>query len=89
MSKAARANTTDKAGGLIQDGASKVNIDGLPAAREGDPVQAHGDSPHAKVTISKKVSSKVRIEGKFAARAGDTATCGHPITGGSDSVNIG
>ncbi len=88
MPKAARARTTDKAGGVIQEGSSNVKIDGLPAAREGDPVQAHGDSPHNKVTIESG-SSKVTIEGKAAARKDDPATCGHSITGGSDSVNIG
>ena len=88
MPRAARAQTTDKAGGVIQEGSSKVKIDGLPAAREGDPIQAHGKSPHAKVTIATG-SDKVTIDGKPAARAGDPATCGHELTGGAVRVNIG
>ena len=88
MKKAARAKTTDLAGGPITSGSDNVTINGLAAAREGDPVQAHGKSPHAKVTIASG-SSKVTINGIPAARVDDPATCGHPITGGSDNVEIG
>ena len=88
MDKAARAETTDKAGGVITKGSTNVNIEGQPAARKGDPIQAHGDSPHKKVEIAEG-SSKVTINGKKAARVGDAATCGHKISGGASRVNIG
>jgi uncharacterized Zn-binding protein involved in type VI secretion len=88
MQKAARAKTTDKAGGVIQEGSTNVTTEGLPAARKGDPIQAHGDSPHNKVVIAEG-SSKVKINGKQAARVGDAATCGHSISGGASRVNIG
>lgn len=87
MPKAAR-KSADKAGGPITSGASAVNIEGLPAARKTDTIQAHGDSPHSKATIAKG-SSGVKIEGLDAARVGDPATCKHPITGGASGVLIG
>jgi uncharacterized Zn-binding protein involved in type VI secretion len=76
------------AGGPVMEGTERVKIEGMAAAREGDPIQAHGKSPHAKVTIATG-SDKVTIDGKPAARAGDPATCGHELTGGAVRVNIG
>ena len=87
MPKAAR-KSADKAGGPIKEGSSNVMIEGLAAARVGDAIQGHGDSPHSNPKIAKG-SSKVRINGKPAARAGDPATCKHTISGGSSKVNIG
>ena len=76
------------AGGPVIEGSDRVKIEGLAAAREGDPIQAHGKSPHAKVTISKG-SDRVKIDGMPAARSGDPATCGHSLEGGASRVNIG
>ena len=87
MPKAAR-KTADIAGGPIKEGSSNVNIEGLPAARKGDAIQAHGDSPHKNPVIAEG-SSKVRINGKPAARVNDAASCGHSISGGASDVNIG
>lgn len=87
MPKAARKQA-DKAGGPIIEGSSNVKIEGLAAARKGDAIQAHGDSPHNKATIAEG-SSKVKINGIPAARVGDAATCGHGISGGASKVNIG
>ena len=76
------------AGGPVTSSASATFIEGTLAAREGDTVQAHGDSPHKKVTIAKG-SSGVNIEGHPAARVNDPATCGHSIQGGASGVLIG
>ena len=46
MPKAAR-KTADKAGGPIIEGSDNVTIEGLAAARKGDAITGHGDSPHA------------------------------------------
>ena len=87
MPKAARKNV-DKAGGPIKEGSDNVNIEGQPAARKDDAITGHGDPPHTNPKIAKG-SSKVRINGKDAARVGDPATCKHAITGGSRKVTIG
>ena len=76
------------AGGPVNSGASKTNIEGLPAARKSDTLAAHGDSPHEKAIIAQG-SGKVKIEGKPAARVGDSASCKHAISGGASKVNIG
>ena len=87
MPKAAR-KTADIAGGPIIQGSDNVKVEGLPAARKGDAIQAHGDSPHRNPKIAEG-SSKVNINGKPAARVGDAASCGHSISGGASKVNIG
>ena len=65
MPKAAR-KTADIAGGPIKQGSDNVKVEGLPAARKGDAIQAHGDSPHSNPVIAEG-SSKVKINGKPAA----------------------
>ena len=87
MPKAAR-KTADSAGGPIKQGSDNVKVEGLPAARKGDAIAAHGDSPHSNPVIAEG-SSKVKINGKPAARVGDAASCGHGISGGASKVNIG
>ena len=37
----------DSAGGIIITGSSNVFVDGVSAARVGDPVQGHGNGEHA------------------------------------------
>ena len=88
MPKAALQGTSI-AGAPISSGASKTKIESQPAARKGDTVTAHGDSPHSNPKIASG-SSKVIIEGKPAARVGaDKASCGHGISGGASKTNIG
>ncbi|MEE3652496.1 MULTISPECIES: type VI secretion system PAAR protein [unclassified Brenneria] len=64
-------------------GSPTVNVDGLPLARQGDPLAPHGHSR----SISGG-SSSVFIDGKPAARSGDAVSCGGVLIGGG-SVNIG
>lgn len=61
-----------------------VNINGVPAARKGDPAVCQGPPD----TIAKG-SGTVNICGKPAARMGDTTAHGGFITLGSPNVNIG
>ena len=62
---------------VITAGSSTVFIDGLPAARQGDPL-----TPHAKPSIHlipekfARGSSTVFIDGLPAARTGDAIDCG-------------
>ena len=60
MPKAAR-KTADIAGGPIKQGSDNVKVEGLPAARKGDAIQAHGDSPSNPVIA--EGPSKVKING--------------------------
>lgn len=68
---------------LVTAGSPTVNVDGLPLARQGDPLASHGHNR----SISSG-SSSVFIDGKPAARSGDTVSCGGILIGGG-SVNIG
>lgn len=70
-------------------GSATVNIDGVPAARQGDSLEAHDKPNHPKHgrTIASG-SGTVMFDGKPAARAGDPVSCGGVLQGGS-SVNIG
>lgn len=64
-------------------GSATVKVDGLPLARQGDPLSPHGHSR----TISGG-SSSVFVDGKPAARTGDPVSCGGVMIGGG-SVTIG
>lgn len=67
----------------VMAGSSTVKVDGLPLARQGDPLAAHG---HAR-NISGG-SSTVKVDGKPVARTGDTVGCGGVLIGGG-TVTIG
>ncbi|MCG6258645.1 type VI secretion system PAAR protein [Vibrio furnissii] len=73
----------------VTAGSVSVKIDGIPAARQGDPLAPH-DKPK-KPAHPRSIaagSATVMIDGKPAARAGDAVDCGGVLQGGS-SVNIG
>ena len=80
-------------GGVISGASGDVLINGIPAARLGDPGTPHSwicpkpPPPHG-VTISAG-SGTVLINGKPAARVGDSTGCGTVISGGSGTVIIG
>ncbi|EKO3419888.1 type VI secretion system PAAR protein [Vibrio fluvialis] len=73
----------------VTAGSDSVKIDGIPAARQGDPLAPH-DKPKnpAHPRSIAAGSATVMIDGKPAARAGDAVDCGGVLQGGS-SVNIG
>ncbi|RTZ16405.1 type VI secretion system PAAR protein [Vibrio aquaticus] len=73
----------------VTSGSSTVKIDGIPAARQGDPLEPHDKPKHPKHGRSiASGSASVNIDGKPAARAGDPVGCGGVLQG-SSSVNIG
>ncbi|MBA5205993.1 MULTISPECIES: type VI secretion system PAAR protein [Pectobacterium] len=67
----------------VASGSSTVKVDGLPLARQGDPLAPHGHDRR----ISSG-SSSVLVEGKPAARTGDAVSCGGVVMGGG-TVTIG
>lgn len=73
----------------VTAGSGTVKFDGIPAARQGDPLEPH-DKPknpaHDRAIAAG--SSTVKIDGKPAARSGDAVSCGGVLQGGS-SVKIG
>jgi len=74
----------------ITAGSGNVIINGKPAARQGDPLAAHGCGkcpPHGRAISGG--SSSVFINGRPAARVGDAVGCGGSIATGSGDVNIG
>ncbi|WP_296056795.1 type VI secretion system PAAR protein [uncultured Amphritea sp.] len=71
-------------------GSGDVLIDGIPAARAGDPLAPHGCRkcpPHGRMIAGG--SSTVLINGRPAARVGDSISCGGAVATGSGSVSIG
>lgn len=68
---------------VVTAGSPTVKIDGLPAARVGDPL-----APHDHNRAISSGSSSVFIDGKPAARTGDSISCGGVLIGGG-SVSIG
>lgn len=74
---------------MITAGSPSVFIDGLPAARQGDPLTPHDKPEHP--PHPRKIaggSSSVFIDGIPAARTGDVVDCGGVVIG-SGTVNIG
>ncbi|GKV83352.1 type VI secretion system PAAR protein [Pectobacterium versatile] len=67
----------------VAAGSSTVKVDGLPLARQGDPLVPHGHDR----SISSG-SSSVLVDGKPAARSGDAVSCGGVLIGGG-TVTIG
>jgi len=75
----------------IIEGSSNVFVNGLPAARLGDPLASHGSNSPSP-THSRNIavgSSSVFINGKPAARLGDAINCGGNIITGSSNVFTG
>ncbi len=95
MPKAARLNDIGSGHGCfpptnITAASHNVQINNRPAARQGDPLAAHGCSkcsPHARAIAAG--SPSVFINGIPAARLGDPITCGGGIITASDDVFIG
>lgn len=79
----------DSAGGLITGaGEPTVQVNGSTISVLGDSVASHGLPPHASATIT-SASSTVFAGGVGVVRVGDSASCGHTVTGGSSNVNAG
>lgn len=73
----------------VTAGSGTVKFDGIPAARQGDPLEPHDKPKHpAHDRAISAGSSTVKIDGKPAARSGDAISCGGVLQGGS-SVKIG
>jgi uncharacterized Zn-binding protein involved in type VI secretion len=89
MPAIAQVGISTAGGGVITGpGAPTVKANGSIVAVLGDAVASHGSGVHANATII-TASSTVKAEGKFVARVGDLASCGHAIVGGSSNVNAG
>jgi uncharacterized Zn-binding protein involved in type VI secretion len=79
----------DAAGGVAVDAiVPTVFCNGVPVVVLGARVAAHGKPPHAPLPPMVTASSTVFAGGIPVVRAGDSAACGHPISG-SDNVFVG
>ena len=81
-------NGQDIAGGVAIQGSANVNVNSKGAVRLGDKVASHGIAPHAPTPPMTSSSSTVKVNGIGVVRAGDSASCGHTISG-SNNVNAG
>lgn len=75
----------DSAGGMILGGATNVYANGFPVALLMKPVAGHGRNEHSSSVLIGG-SPSVRANGQPVIRVGDSAACGHPVTG---SGNVG
>ena len=69
-----------------------VNINGIPAVRQGDSYAEHGCGSCGKPVHGRNLSggsSSVFINGKPAGRVGDAISCGGAADSGSPDVFIG
>jgi uncharacterized Zn-binding protein involved in type VI secretion len=77
----------------IAEGASTVFVNGIPAARTGDPYgppHVHFPLPHPEHPVfCGQGSATVFIEGKPVYRIGDPTACGGEQAGGSGDVFAG
>lgn len=87
MPKVGRAYV-DKAGGFILRGIQSVQVDTLPIAYSGSPIQDHGQNEHNSAKLISNGNSGVVAENIPVCRTGDTATCGHQLIANS-SVEVG
>ena len=80
----ARDSRKDTAGGALIQGSSNVLVNGKPAVRKGDLVEAHGLPPHSPSPTMVGCSNTVFVNSKGVCREGDAASCGHTATGSSN-----
>lgn len=79
MPTLAIALSGDRAGGAVTATATRMFVNARAVVRFGDPVESHGEPPHAAATMATATAGLI-VEGKSVCRMGDTATCGHAIT---------
>ncbi len=73
--------SVDSAGGVqLNGGQGFCRINGDNIVLLGDPVQGHGNAPHAS-PVMVEASSFVRINGVAVCIEGNAASCGHTSTG--------
>lgn len=77
------------AGGIISGpGCSTVFVEGAPLSLVGDSISPHGITPHD-LSIITTGSLLVIAEGLPVVRVGDFASCGHAVSLGAATVEIG
>ena len=81
-------NGQDVAGGVAIEGSSNVNVNSKGVVRLGDKVASHGIAPHSPTPPMTSSSTTVKVNSIKVVRAGDSASCGHTISG-SNNVNAG
>jgi uncharacterized Zn-binding protein involved in type VI secretion len=93
MGMAHRVGDPNTEGGVALVGAGTVFINGIPAAKEGNPVSCHPPfgplhCPDADI-VKMTTGHLVYIEGVPAITEGDVDSCGHARAAGSGNTNIG
>lgn len=85
MPAAATIGKSTAGGPIIGPGAPTVLVNGTPVSVLGDAVTPHGDGPHASPKIVSS-STTVLAQGKGIVRSGDSASCGHSVSAGSNVI---
>jgi len=78
----------DSAGGIAIQGSENVKVNGFNVVRLNHKVASHGLAPHSPTPPMTSSSSTVRVNSIGVVKAGDSASCGHTISG-SSNVNAG
>lgn len=78
----------DVAGGVAIQGSDNVFVNGCGVVRNGDVVAAHGIPPHSPPPAMIAQCNNLYVNGILVVNQGDSATCGHTISG-SGNVFVG
>ena len=78
----------DSAGGIAIEGSENVKANGFNVVRLNHKVASHGLPPHSPTPPMVTSSTSVKVNGFGVVKAGDSASCGHTISG-SSNVNAG
>jgi len=78
----------DSAGGIAIQGSENVKVNGFNVVRLNHKVASHGLAPHSPTPPMITSSESVKVNGFGVVKAGDSASCGHTISG-SSNVNAG
>jgi uncharacterized Zn-binding protein involved in type VI secretion len=88
MPNAAKVGESLAGGTITGPGCSTVFVEGLPLSVVGDTVAPHGIAPHNSSAIVTG-STLVLAEGLPVVRVGDLASCGHTVSIGAATVEVG
>jgi len=77
--------TLDAAGGVAIEGSPNVYVNGQPVVRNGDRVAGHGLPPHSPPPAMIASCKNLYVNGILVVRETNSATCGHTISGSTNT----
>lgn len=88
MAKVARVNVDQAGGGIILGpGAITVTVNDKSCSIVNDTVATHGDPPHVVPSIVSGAPTVFATDKPISVTSISIASCGHPVSTGSNNVN--